>query len=160
MDGATHSVRRTARVIPVDPDGRVLLLRGEDIGGREHWFTIGGAIEAGETPAQAASRELREETGIRLAPEDLGTACYVGPHAFRYRGSLFAGEATVFAIPVDPGTSLSFDGAEADEVIVGSRWFKPDALATEPDSRPPLRVLLRAAAAHVAALAGDVGSPP
>ena len=61
---------------------------------------------------------------------------------------------------MDPGTSLSFDGAEADEVIVGSRWFKPDALATEPDSRPPLHVLLRAAAAHVAALAGDVGSPP
>ncbi len=31
-----------------------------------YWCTIGGAIEAGETPAQAASREMLEETGIAV----------------------------------------------------------------------------------------------
>jgi 8-oxo-dGTP pyrophosphatase MutT (NUDIX family) len=28
------------------------------------WLPIGGELEAGETPAEAAARELREETGI------------------------------------------------------------------------------------------------
>jgi 8-oxo-dGTP pyrophosphatase MutT (NUDIX family) len=59
--------RRSARVILVDPDGRLLLFRSEDF-----WFTPGGGIEAGETTEQAAARELWEETGLRLAPDQLG----------------------------------------------------------------------------------------
>jgi 8-oxo-dGTP pyrophosphatase MutT (NUDIX family) len=59
--------RRSARVILVDPDGRSLLFRSEDF-----WFTPGGGIEAGETTEQAAARELWEETGLRLAPDQLG----------------------------------------------------------------------------------------
>jgi 8-oxo-dGTP pyrophosphatase MutT (NUDIX family) len=60
-------VRRSARVLLVDSAGRVLLFQSED-----GWFTPGGGIEAGETTEQAAARELWEETGLRLAPEQLG----------------------------------------------------------------------------------------
>src|SRR5690606_42109346 len=41
---------------------------------RSWWFTVGGGIDPGETPHQAAVRELFEETGLRLDPAEL-----VGP---------------------------------------------------------------------------------
>lgn len=49
--------RRTA-----GPDtGRVLLIRHKRLG---TWLPVGGELHDGETPLQAAERELREETGL------------------------------------------------------------------------------------------------
>ena len=61
-------------MLPVRPDGKVLLLHGWDPLKPQtpYWFTIGGGVEAGETIAQAASRELLEEVGIRVPVEALG----------------------------------------------------------------------------------------
>lgn len=56
-------VRPSARVILLDADDRVLLVRAE-WDGRSLWFTPGGRIEPGETPEAAARRELREESGL------------------------------------------------------------------------------------------------
>ena len=44
-------------------EGKILLSRHRQ---RQTWETQGGHIEPGETPEQAARRELREETGLRL----------------------------------------------------------------------------------------------
>lgn len=56
--------RRAARVILLDPAGRVLLLRYDQPppNGR-HWATPGGGLEPGEDYPAAALRELAEETG-------------------------------------------------------------------------------------------------
>ncbi|MDX5569745.1 bifunctional GNAT family N-acetyltransferase/NUDIX hydrolase [Streptomyces sp. ID05-04B] len=56
-------LRRAARVAVVDPGGSVLLFRyvNPDVG--PHWALPGGGLEEGETPREAALRELREETG-------------------------------------------------------------------------------------------------
>ena len=66
--------RRAARVLLVDAAGRALLLHGGDPVRPEQrwWFTPGGGLQAGETPAEGAARELLEETGLRVEPGDLG----------------------------------------------------------------------------------------
>jgi 8-oxo-dGTP pyrophosphatase MutT (NUDIX family) len=55
----------------------VLILTGRVAGLRSHggqWALPGGRIDAGETPVAAALRELSEEIGLALAPQDiLGT---------------------------------------------------------------------------------------
>jgi 8-oxo-dGTP pyrophosphatase MutT (NUDIX family) len=59
----------SAGVILVDARGRVLMqLRDNDpkIMFPGHWGLTGGAAHAGETPEQAARREVAEETGIML----------------------------------------------------------------------------------------------
>jgi 8-oxo-dGTP pyrophosphatase MutT (NUDIX family) len=57
-------VRRAARVILLDPDDRVLLMRYDNPppNGR-HWCTPGGGLNEAEDYPAAAVRELAEETG-------------------------------------------------------------------------------------------------
>jgi 8-oxo-dGTP pyrophosphatase MutT (NUDIX family) len=60
----SNPVRRAARVLLLDPDDRVLLMRYDDpLPNGPHWTTPGGGVEDGEDYPQAARRELAEETG-------------------------------------------------------------------------------------------------
>ena len=70
------TVRSSARVVLLDEDGRVLLLRGTDPAitdgsARRFWFTVGGQARPGERLAQAAARELAEETGLQVPASEL-----------------------------------------------------------------------------------------
>lgn len=49
----------------VDDAGRVLLIRARDLRNQPVWTLPKGALNAGETSAEAAVREVREETGYR-----------------------------------------------------------------------------------------------
>ncbi|MFG3257325.1 NUDIX domain-containing protein [Streptomyces sp. NPDC048172] len=63
-------VRVSARAVVVDQEGRVLLVRHRD-GDREFHVLPGGRVEPGQTAAEAARREVEEETGLRVAIGEL-----------------------------------------------------------------------------------------
>jgi 8-oxo-dGTP pyrophosphatase MutT (NUDIX family) len=63
--------RRSARVLVVDENDRVLLLRFR-APTSAGWVTPGGGVEPGESLPQAAARELREEIGLATTPTSLG----------------------------------------------------------------------------------------
>src|ERR1700676_3526002 len=60
----THS--GSVVVLPVLPDGRVVLIRQYRHAARTFlWELVAGRIDEGESPRKAAARELIEETGYR-----------------------------------------------------------------------------------------------
>jgi ADP-ribose pyrophosphatase len=60
----THS--GSVVVLPILPDGRVLLIRQYRHAARAFlWELVAGRIDEGESPRKAAARELIEETGYR-----------------------------------------------------------------------------------------------
>jgi 8-oxo-dGTP pyrophosphatase MutT (NUDIX family) len=65
----------TAAGVVLDDDGRVLLGRRAD---SQTWALPGGIIEPGEEPADAAVREIFEETGVVAVPEVLAAVTVSG----------------------------------------------------------------------------------
>lgn len=127
--------RDAARVIIVDHAWNVLLLRGHDIDepDRHWWFTVGGGIDAGESPEEAALREVVEETGLVLTREQL-----TGPVIQRSAVFDFAREACrqfeVFYLAIVAGTEVSRAGwtdLERELVDDIQWWALDDLLATD-----------------------------
>lgn len=145
--------RNAARVLPVDADGRVLLLHVRDPERPEEpfWLTVGGAIEASETHEQGAARELHEETGIVVAARDLGSPFFEDTVRFSWDGRDRVQAQRYFAVAV-VHEAVSFDRHDRweQETIIGYRWWSPDELqACGAATAPGLLGLMRAAVRHV-----------
>ena len=145
--------RKTARVLPVRPDGKVLLLHGWDPLRPQtpYWFTIGGGVEPGETVQQAGIRELREEVGILLPAHQLGEPVATNEIEFEWGGCPIIQHQTFFAVAVD-GVDVTFANQEELELqtISAHGWWHPDELeATGQAAHLTIPDLLREAVAAI-----------
>lgn len=109
--------RPRVRVMVIDAQGRVLLVRNWL--NPEHWALPGGGRRPGESPAAAASRELREETGVNIEPAQLQPAGQLTSDEFRRPVQVvcFWARATQAAATAPP----NFE-------IVAADWHSVDAL--------------------------------
>ena len=133
--------RPSARLLITTPKRRVLLFRfahkSGPLAGKAYWATPGGGVEHGETFADAAIRELREETGIRKAR----LSQPVGRRELLLQ--LPDGER-VFAVEqyfvVDTDTeSISRDSwtAEEKEVMADHQWWSREELSSTTETIYP-----------------------
>lgn len=114
-------------MLVVDERDHVLLLHSSGFVTPESEFfvSVGGGIDAGETAAEAAARELFEETGLRVGPGDL-----VGPVGHTVGTWWLGHEDHVFFLLRTDRFEVRFDwleGCEVDE-ITGSAWLSVDEL--------------------------------
>jgi 8-oxo-dGTP pyrophosphatase MutT (NUDIX family) len=115
-------------VVILDAAGRVLLAHATDTA---HWDIPKGQGERGETPRDAALRELVEETGIVLAPERL---VELGRFAYRPEKELhlFAVRVADGEIDVARCTCTSMFPSRRDGTLIPEmdafRWTAPDEI--------------------------------
>lgn len=150
--------RRAARVLLLDGADRLLLFCGFDPGDAARprfWFSVGGALNPGESVLDTAARELREETG--LVGVQLGSLVWVRYTGFRFEGVDYAQRehfhlARVTSATVNTG---GFNEIERRSVL-GHRWWSAAELAatSEVVYPPELAELLPAL------IAGEVPDPP
>lgn len=140
--------RRAARVLLVDAAGRALLLHGGDPARPEQrwWFTPGGGLQDGETPAEGAARELFEETGLRADPADLGQPIWHEVTEFSFDGRHYRQDQDFYLLRVAEW-QVDTAGMEADEqeTIIEHRWWSAAELdATDAQIYPEgLAAMLR-----------------
>ncbi|MGW1061780.1 NAD(+) diphosphatase [Micromonospora rubida] len=95
------------------PDGRCLLAHrapGTMVAGTRQFSCVAGFVEPGESPEQAAAREVAEEIGVTLT--DLR---YAGSQAWPFPGCLMLG----FRALADPREPIRTDPTE----IAAAGWF-------------------------------------
>ncbi|HUC02124.1 MAG TPA: NUDIX domain-containing protein [Candidatus Paceibacterota bacterium] len=91
----TTPIRHRAAVFVFDGNGNVLLFHRFK-NGAEYYAVPGGGVEPGETPEQAAVRELKEETTLDVAlGEKIGEFEADGNHQYFYTAKSWSGTPVV-----------------------------------------------------------------
>lgn len=122
--------RQAGRVVVV-AQGQMLLVAGHDFSdATHHWlFTPGGGIEAGESSAQAAARELAEETGIIVDPGALTLLGYRQAR-FEFRALTCLANETFYYLHLERKPKLNQERWTANErsLLDGLNWYSPHNL--------------------------------
>jgi ADP-ribose pyrophosphatase YjhB (NUDIX family) len=117
-------VRRAGRVILLDPQDRVLLMRYDDgPPNGVHWSTPGGGLNPGEDYPAGALRELTEETGwtdIALLGE-----VHRAAHKMEFGNRLIRQQERFYlARTVQPGREITgVDAMHVADRIAAWRWW-------------------------------------
>lgn len=106
--------RTEGALIALWNDGEILLVKNSYR--REHTLP-GGYIARGETPEQAASRELIEEIGVAVAPERFKPA-FRGELPFEFRRDFL----TIVELELEDRPQLQIDNRE----VIWAGWKSPE----------------------------------
>ena len=124
--------RRAARVLLVDGEGRILLQNccdPSDPGAGSWWNTMGGGIDPGESPQQAAARELAEETGLQVEVSRLGAVVHERLTEFPFGGDRYRQSEHYFLLRTDTFEAVPTAHSDLEMVaVLGMRWWTVDEL--------------------------------
>lgn len=112
-------------VVIRDPAGRTLLARHSE---GDVWVTPGGAVEPLETPADAAVREVWEETGLEVELRRL-IGVYGGPE---FVVTYANGDRTSYLMAAFEGRVRAGEPRPDGEEVLELRWFAPAELEALP----------------------------
>jgi 8-oxo-dGTP diphosphatase len=126
--------RPSSRLLVIDQTNRVLLFRfvfnRGPLAGQNYWATPGGAVEAGESFADAACRELFEETGILRN----GVGQEIAEREFvlqLHDGEYVMAEERFFLVRVaDQSLSRDHRNPSEIEVMTDHRWWSVEELTS------------------------------
>ncbi|MGC0250800.1 NUDIX hydrolase [Pseudactinotalea sp. Z1748] len=125
--------RRAARVLLVDEQNRLLLVRGHDVDQPERtwWFTVGGGIDPGESAREAAVREVREESGLAVSAADLVGPVLTRSAIFDFQREQVRQDEEFFMARIERPGAVRTDGWTAVErsFMDEARWWDLAALA-------------------------------
>ncbi len=112
----------SAVMMAVDPKKRVLLVRQYRLPAEQYlWELPAGKVDEGETPLQAAKRELKEETGYKAKKWTKMTSFYPSPGFLGEKMTIYLASALVEgeATPMDDERIEKrwFTGKEIDDLI-------------------------------------------
>jgi 8-oxo-dGTP pyrophosphatase MutT (NUDIX family) len=132
-----------ANVVALTPDDRVILIRQWRFGSQAEGLEVpGGVVDPGETPAQAAARELEEETGYR--PGSLEPVGWLWPNPAHFTNK----QHTFVARGCERVHDGTPDGGEDLVVELVPRSAVPDLIR-----KGEIRHALHVAALHLALVA-------
>ena len=121
--------RNVVRLVVLDIDERVLLLHVQDLENPQFgtaWELPGGGIEPGETYAQAAVRELYEETGLDIDPVRLSAPSWRREVAYVYRGTRWLQHEIIAAVRLDDAEPRIQESHRLDiekDDVLNARWW-------------------------------------
>jgi ADP-ribose pyrophosphatase YjhB (NUDIX family) len=114
-----NSLVPSVNVGVINERGEVLLIRRTD---NENWAMPGGAMDIGETIADAGARETREETGIECEIVRL-VGVYTNPrHVMEYTSNGEVRQECSLVFAARPTAGEPTPSSESSEV----RWVPPD----------------------------------
>lgn len=137
-------LRTAARVVLVRPDASVLMFC-TTASGRPVWFTPGGGLEPGEELPQAAVRELREETGLELDPQQLTGPIWRRRARFEFLGQDHLQTEHYFVAAAPDGFVVNTAGFDSVErtTIGEHRWWTVHELSTTTETIYPVELAAR-----------------